>query len=307
MTRIAVVGSYNVGLSMFVSDLPSKGETVLGGGYSEGPGGKGSNQAIAAKRLGAQVDFVGCVGRDSYGDAAFKLWEEEGVGHEFVRRGDEHTGVGFIVIDGNHDNLITVDPGANADLAVNDIDRAEEVIAASQFLLLQLESPEEVVFHAAEVAKKHGVEVIFNPAPAHLLDGQRYHNIDYLTPNAMEFRILVGKKPQEEVEFALESTRFLDAGVAAVIVTLGAKGALVATREEHYTVPAPKVEAVDPTGSGDAFNGALAVALAEGEHLREAVEFACSAGALTATKREVIPALPHRWELEGFRRNNTIE
>jgi ribokinase len=307
MTKIVVLGSYNVGLSMFVSRLPQEGETVLGGGFSEGPGGKGSNQAVAARRLGADVDFVGCVGRDRFGDEAFKLWEREGVGHEFVRRSDNHTGVGLVIVDEKGENLITVDPGANADLAPSDVDRAEGVIASSPFLLLQFESPEETALWAAEVARRHGAQVILNPAPARRITQGLLRTVDYLTPNQSEFNVLVGKEPGEEVGFDVESAFFLNAGVKAVIVTLGDRGAYVATRDGGYMVPAPKVEAVDPTGAGDAFNGALAVALAEGKPLKEAVSFACFAGALTTTKHEVVPALPHRWELDGFRSSHVLE
>jgi ribokinase len=307
MTKLVVLGSYNVGLSMFVSRLPEEGETVLGGGFSEGPGGKGSNQAVAAKRLGADVDFVGCVGQDRFGDEAFKLWEREGVGHAFVRRGDNHTGVGFVVVDEKGGNMIVVDPGANADLSPSDVDRAEGLIASSQFLLLQFESPDKTALRAAEVAQRHGVKVILNPAPARRITPGLLRNVDYLTPNESEFNVLIGKEPGEEVDFDAESAFFLNAGVKAVIVTLGERGAYVARQDESYLVPAPKVDVVDPTGAGDAFNGALAVALAEGEPLKEAVGFACFAGALTTTKQEVVPALPHRWELNGFRSSHVLK
>jgi ribokinase len=200
--------------------------------------------------------------------------------------------VGFVVVDKSGGNLIAVDPGANADFIPLDADRAEGVIAGSQFLLLQFESPEETAFRAAEIARKNRVRVILNPAPARRISPERLRLIDYLTPNESEFNVLLGKELGEEVDLVTESASFLDAGVKAVIVTLGEKGAYVATQAERCVVPAPKVEAVDPTGAGDAFNGALAVALAEGEPLREAVAVACFAGALTTTKQEVIPALP---------------
>ncbi len=300
MKRIVVIGSYNTGLTMFVDRLPSLGETILATDYNEGPGGKGSNQAIAAKRLGGLVEFVGCVGKDRYGEAALDLWRSEGIGTGHVKRVNLHTGVGFVIVDRNGGNMITVDPGANMQFTQADVDKVEELIAGAGVLLLQLEMPIETVMHAAKVGKKNGVIVILNPAPATRLTTEQLSSIDVLTPNEAEFAMLSGRR---RLKLADEAERLIQSGVGAVIITLGEKGARVTTANEIYSIPAPKVKVIDPTGAGDAFNGALAVALSEGAPLRQAVAFANSAGALTVRKREVIPALPRREELEEFRKN----
>ncbi|MFQ5794992.1 MAG: ribokinase [Candidatus Bipolaricaulia bacterium] len=297
--KIAVVGSYNVGLTVQTSRPPSIGETVLGGNFSEGPGGKGSNQAIAAARLGAEVHFIGCVGTDRFGDDALRLWDEEGV-HAHVRRDDVPTGAGVILLFSQGDNAIVVAPGANATLTPDDIDRTEEAIASCHVLLLQLEIPAETALYAAQVAKAHGVTVILNPAPAQALPRDAYRHIDVLTPNESEAHLLLGEAP--DAGWGPEHlTRHLhQLGTQTVVLTQGKAGALIATAEGLESARAPTVRTVDPTGAGDAFNGALAVALAEGEPLSAAVQWACYAGAYCATKMEVIPGLAHRDQLETF-------
>jgi len=295
---IVVIGSYNTGLSMLVERLPNAGETLQATDYNEGPGGKGSNQAIAAKRLGGLVEFVGCVGKDRYGDAAIRLWESEELGTEHVKRVDLHTGLGFVLVDKRGKNMITVDLGANMLFAKEDVDRVEELIAKAGVLLLQLEMRVETVAYAAKMGRQNGAIVILNPAPATRLTAEQLSWVSILTPNELEFVTIAGRRSR----MADEAERLIRNGLDALVVTLGERGARVMTSEDSYTLPAPGVNVVDPTGAGDAFNGALAVALSEGKKLREAVAFANCAGALTVTKREVIPALPRREEVEEFRK-----
>ena len=302
MKPIAVVGSYNVGLTIKCERVPSRGETLLGSGYSEGPGGKGSNQAIAARRLGGRVHFIGCVGRDRYGDDAVALWSSEGVSTEAVRRGDAHTGLAFIVVEPTGSNAITVDPGANSELTRRDVEASRKVLGRCGALLTQLEIPPQVAAASAFIAKAGGGTVILNPAPAVKASELDLSAVDILTPNESEFSVLAGTDDLEGGSRAL-----LSRGPRAVVVTLGEKGALVTTEEDSFVVPAPRVRAVDTTGAGDAFNGALAVALTEGEPLSAAVKFANYAGALAVTKYEVIPALPTRRELEDFLRGDVLE
>lgn len=293
MKQIVVLGSYNTGLTMSVERAPRAGETVLGRGFSQGPGGKGSNQAIAARRLGAGVSFVGCIGTDAFGDDALELWRKEGVEASCVKRVARHTGIGFVVVDSSGENVITVDPGANADLGADDVARLAEPISRAGVLLMQLEVPVGTVEAAASVAKRAGATTILNPAPvAGRVD---LADIDILTPNEQEFGALTGGQ-----ELAAGCRELLGRGPEAVIVTLGESGAYVSTRGGSFAVPAPKVKALDTTGAGDAFNGALAVALAEGKPLASAVAFANYAGALTVTRRQVVPALPTRAELDAF-------
>ena len=300
MKPITVVGSYNVGLTMRVSHLPREGETVLGNGYSEAPGGKGSNQAIAARRLGAKVNFVGCVGTDRFGDDALGLWTREGVGVEFVKRSPAHTGVGFVLVDGTGANAIAVDPGANFELTAADVKRAAPAIYESGALLTQLEISPRTVDAATRAAKARNLKVILNPAPSSGARGADLKAVDILTPNEQEFEELSGTKDLE-----VGGRRLLLMGPSAVVVTRGRKGAHVFNGGKSYSVPAPPVKVVDTTGAGDAFNGALAVALLEGEPLRQAVAFANQAGALSVTEREVVPSLPTRSRLERFRRQKS--
>lgn len=300
MKPIAVVGSYNVGLTIRTGRIPGRGETVLGEGYTEGPGGKGSNQAIAAARLGARVKFVGCVGKDRYGDEALKLWESEKVSAESVKRVQHHTGLAFIVVDGAGLNSITVDPGANSMLEPEDV--AAAGIGGCGVLVTQLEIRPGTACSAARLAREAEATVILNPAPGRTAEELDLSCVDILTPNETEFAVLSGPAGMDEGARSL-----LKRGPRAVVVTLGEKGARVITASDAFSVPAPRVRTVDETGAGDAFNGALAVALSEGEPLSAAVRFANYAGALTVTKPEVIPALPTRRELDEFRRNDVLE
>ncbi len=302
MKPIVVVGSYNVGLTIRTNKIPAKGETVLGEGYCEGPGGKGSNQAIAAARLGARVRFVGSIGNDKYADEAVELWKSEGVSADWVKRVTAHTGLAFIVVDQGGVNAITVDAGANSLLAPRDVEAAVEAVQGCEVLLTQLEIPHETAAAATKVAKRVGTTVIMNPAPARKASDLDLSSVDILTPNELEFAVLA-----ETSDIVGGGRTLLRMGPRAVIVTLGERGAHVVTEKDSYLVPAPAVKTVDETGAGDAFNGALAVALCEGEPLAAAVRFANYAGALTVTRREVIPALPTRRELDEFRRNDMFE
>lgn len=298
--KIAVVGSYNGGFTVKTERLPVMGETILGQRYVEGPGGKGSNQAIAAARLNAEVHFISCIGQDRNGDAALELWEEEGL-QVFVRRDStRHTGVGLIFLFPDGDNAILVVPGANASLSPEDINLMEESIASCQILLLQLEIPVATAIHAAKLAKTHGLKVILNPAPAQPLPAEAFRLIDVLTPNETEAKLLVGERLDSSISADFVAKKLLDLGTKAIVMTQGKAGATVITASGTETVNAPTVKMVDPTGAGDAFNGALAVALAEGKPLVEAVRWACYAGAHCVTALEVIPGLAQRSQLQAF-------
>jgi ribokinase len=298
---IVVVGSYLTGVMMKVTRLPTTGETVVGSGYQRVPGGKGSNQAVAARRLGGKVSIIACVGSDEDGDRALTMWQREGVEAGLVRRTPKHTGVGFVIIDSEGANAIAVDPDASWDLAPSDIDRAEAAIGRAGVMLVQLEVPMATVAAAKRKAKERGLTVILNPAPAAGGDLD-LSGVDVLTPNEEEFRELTGG-----ADFEQGARRLLARGAKAVVVTLGERGARVLTGDDSYSVPAPRVKVVDSTGAGDAFNGALAVALSEGEPLRQAVRFANYAGALCATKPEVVAALPRRAEVDEFLRTDALE
>lgn len=296
---VTVVGSYNHGLTMTVPTIPVPGETVLGSDFAEGVGGKGSNQAIAAARLGANASFVGRIGDDRFGDRAVALWEREGVDASAVDRLDDvHTGVGFVIVERDGENAITVAPGANARLDDEAVRASASSIAAADVLLCQLEVEDEPVAAAVEVAAEAGVEVVLNPAPARALPDSTLANVDVLTPNRTEARILAGRPPDADVDDEAIADELLERGPDAVVLTLGGDGALVAADGERVRVPPADVEVVDTTGAGDAFNGAFAVARGEGRDLVEATEFACAAGGRACTRYEVVPALPAREAIE---------
>lgn len=306
--KVTIVGSYNVGLTMGVPRFPVGGETIIGQEFAEGPGGKGSNQAIAAARLGAESSFVGKIGLDQYGDQAVEFWESEDVDTTYVTRTAEtHTGVAFIIVNDDGENEITVAPGANDALGSEEIRTASDVIEGSDCLLTQLEIPDEPLIEAAELASTGSVPVILNPAPARELPPSLLENTTYLTPNESEALILTGRDPDADVSHEQLARELIGLGVNAVVMTQGAAGALLVTEEKLISVDAPSVSVADTTGAGDAFNGAFAVALAEGRPLEDAVRFACRAGALEVTEKEVIPGLPYRDAVEEMSDSHSDE
>lgn len=289
--KVAVIGSYNRDLLMQLHQMPVVGETLLGKNYQEGHGGKGSNQAVAAARQGAEVHFFGCIGQDRYGDEALALWEQEGI-HIRVRRDQNNaTGVAMILVLDNGDNMIAVGPGANQSLGPEDITMMEESIAEAKVLLLQLEIPVETALHAIKLAKKYKCKVILNPAPVQPLPKEIYQHIDLLTPNETEARVLVGEKPDSRISTEHLCEKLLTLGVKRLVMTQGRLGALYTSGTRIERVPSPKVRALDPTGSGDAFNGTLAVMVAQGAPIPVAVQRACYAGAFCATKLGVLDGL----------------
>ena len=296
---VTVIGSYNVGFVMVVPRFPVPGETVIGENFGEGPGGKGSNQAIAAARLGAQSTFIGKIGTDRYGDDALELWEAEGVDTDTVIRTDDtHSGVGFVIVNEEGENEITVAPGANDQLGADSVAAAGDSLQASDAVLAQLEVPDEPLIAAGELAQEADVPFILNPAPARELPESLLSTVSYLTPNQNEARVMVGREPDDPVDDRTVAEELLDLGVETVVITRGEAGAVMISADEFQEIPAPEVDVTDTTGAGDAFNGALAVALAEGREPAEAIEFACAGGAHAVTEMEVIPGLPTREELE---------
>lgn len=297
--KIAVVGSYNVGLTVSTPRLPVLGETLTGHGFSQGPGGKGSNQAIAAARLGADVSLIARIGEDSFGRDAITLWNEEKIDTSHVTRmSDAHTGIGLIMLCDSGENAIIVALGANLKLSPEDVDSAKHVIAEADVLITGMEIKPETSRRATEIAIEHGTQVIWNPAPAEILSDEYLKGVDYLTPNETEARILLGMSPKEREKDGEIARNLIDLGVKTVVLTLGQRGAKIVTQDDVMEVPAPQVDVVDTTGAGDAFNGAFAVGLAEGMEIEDAVRFACRAGSHCVRHFEVTPGLAHRAELE---------
>lgn len=296
---ITVVGSFAVGLTIRTSHMPVFGETLVGSDFDMGPGGKGSNQAVGAARLGADAHFVGIIGDDKLGEIATDLYAQEGVNTTHLWKTTQMaTGVGFIILNQTGENGIILDMSANKLLDAAFVDGAEAQIARSDVVMAVLEIPVAAAARGLELGKKHGVRTILNPAPATKLDDRVLKQVDYLTPNETELRILLGLAPNDPtptVELAAQLRRH---GVGTLIVTMGEKGALILTGDQTTPVPGVAVEVVDTTGAGDAFNAGLAVALAEGRSLVEAVKYANCAGAIACTKLGVIPALGYRAQVD---------
>ena len=295
--RILVIGSSNTDMTVVSDRLPERGETVLGGVFHMGPGGKGANQAVCASRLGADVTFVCKVGNDLFGDNALAGYRSEGMDVSHVPRSDKPTGSALILVDGQGENVISVAPGANADFTVQDMDALSPVIRGADYLLLQLEIPVPSVVRAVEIAREAGVFVILNPAPACALPDEIFRNVSLLIPNRTELSLLSGvaTDTEEHIREAVEKLRA--AGVGNVIVTLGSAGALVCREGSYTTVPALRVQAVDTTAAGDTFCGAVCVGLSEGLSLEEAAAFATKASALTVQKVGAQNSLPYRNEI----------
>ena len=299
--RITVVGSFNTDLLVRTPRIPVGGETILGRDYRTGPGGKGANQAVAAARLGAEVTMVVKLGADDLGDRAEENLRREGVSPDFILRTTEtHTGVAFIVLDDAGENMIVVAPGANAALTPDDVEAAREAIVGAEVLLVQLESPLDTVDRALVLARAAGVLTILNPAPGAKLGSDLLRKVDLLTPNETEAELISGRRVTTLDEAEAAARELLAMGVGGVVVTLGARGALIVRGEQVAHVPGRVVDVVDTTGAGDAFNGALAVALAEGRALVEAVAFANAAAALQVTRLGTAPAMPYRKEVEAL-------
>lgn len=304
--RIAVVGSYATGLTLKVKRLPSRGETVLASGYRVDYGGKGSNQAVGCARLGAHVAFVARIGKDNFGEMALQLYRDEGIDTAFVHQTAEHpTGVGFILVEeGTGNNCIALDPGANELLSAPDVAGCDAAFRGSDVVLTQLEIPVEAAEAALSLGRAQGAITILNPAPARQLPVSVLQLVDVLTPNQTEAKVLTGRDPVADAQPEEVARDLLAAGVRKVVMTLGEKGALIVTASSSRHIPAMQVCPVDTTGAGDAFNAGLATALASGERLESAVEFAVVTGGLAVTTEGVIPSLLRREEVGEFYRQS---
>jgi len=296
--KIVVVGSSNTDMVVKSNRLPAPGETVLGGAFQMIPGGKGANQAVAAARLEGEVTLVAKVGNDPFGIAAKMDFEKKGIDtSQVIVTEKSPSGVALIMVDEQGENAISVALGANNELSVADVEGAVPVIQAAGFLLVQLEIPLAAVSHAVALASQHNTKVILNPAPAQPLSPDLLKYVDIITPNESEAKLLTGVDITD-VRSAKEAALILrEQGVPVVIITMGAAGAYVLSDELDELIPGFRVEAVDTTGAGDTFNGALAVALAEQMSLKAAVTFANSAAACSVTKMGAQTSAPSRSEL----------
>jgi ribokinase len=296
---ITVVGSFAVGLTIRTPQVPIFGQTLIGSDFDMGPGGKGSNQAVATARLGANSYFVGLIGEDKLGEIAIDLYQREGVDTSYLRTTTQMaTGAGLIILNSKGENFIILDMGANNLMDAAFVDGAEAQIARSKVVMAVLEIPVAAAQRAMELGKKHGVITILNPAPATPLPEALLRTVDYLTPNESELRILLGLPPDDPTPTPELAARLRSMGVQTVVVTMGEQGALILNDTHETHVPAIRVDVVDTTGAGDAFNSAFAVALGEGKSLVEAVRYGCCGGAIACTRLGVVPALGQRVQID---------
>lgn len=298
---ILVVGSACTDMVVRVDHLPRMGETVLGGEFASTPGGKGANQAVGAARAGGAVTFIGCIGGDTLGDKTIDGLRADGINVEQTVRVDgTPSGVALIFVGPEGQNSIAVAPGSNAKLTPADLHKSRGAFAGASVLLLQLESPLKTVETAAELAAEAGVKIILNPAPAQPLPSTLLQKLFLITPNETEAELLTGIRVTDRVTAAKAAAVLLSKGVQNVIITLGSAGAYVANKELGQLVAGFKVKAIDTVAAGDVFNGALAVALAEGKSLLEATRFANAAGAIAVTRHGAQASAPARKEIDAM-------
>ena len=299
---VTIIGSYVVGLTIRAPRFPVAGETLIGGDFDFGPGGKGSNQAVGCTRMGANVQLLLKIGKDQFAETALELYLKEIIDTKNVIQTEEaNTGVAFITLNQEGENHIILDVGANDLLSVEEVDQIVDRIAVSNVVMAVLEIRPETAGRAMALGRKHGVITILNPAPARKLPGEILANIDVITPNETELRTLLGIEPDEYGDVQEMARDLQSRGVKNVIVTQGASGALILTEDGKIKqIPGIKVNVVDTTGAGDAFNAALATELGKGKDLESATRVAVIAGGLCCTKLGVIPALPNREEVENF-------
>jgi ribokinase len=298
-TRVTVIGSYIVALVMDMDRLPIEGETVVGRNFHTTFGGKGSNAAVAAARLGAESWFLGKVGRDSFASDFVTMLEREGVHRENVLYSDDlPTGVGIILFNSLGTNLIAIDAGANNQLSVADLENHVDTIRNSSVIISPLEIPLATALAGVRLAKEHGVKAILNPAPACDLRKEDLSCLFALTPNETEARVCLGLPSDDPADDHLLAARLLELGPENVMLTCGAQGVVWASRRGLRRIPALTVNPVDTVGAGDAFNAGLAVGLGEGQPVLESIALGITAASLSTEKRETLASYPYRAEVE---------
>ncbi|NUM78796.1 ribokinase [candidate division KSB1 bacterium] len=290
---ILVIGSANMDLVVSTQRFPQPGETLFGNKFGMYPGGKGANQAVAAAKLGGEVYFLGKMGNDLFREKLCVGMRNDGVqlDHLLIDP-NESTGMALITVDSNGQNEIVVVSGSNMNLSPADIVSKRALFAVAKIVLLQLEIPLDTVTQSARLAKEHGATVILNPAPARELPQELLRLVDYLTPNETEAELLTKQAVHDQTSAQTAAMKLLAQGVKNVILTLGEKGALLVNHEKAELFPAKKVQAVDTTAAGDAFNGALAFSLANDKTVEEAIRFANTVAAYSATKMGAQSSMP---------------
>jgi ribokinase len=300
--RVTILGIFVADVVFRAARLPEIGETIIGSGTAIGPGGKGSNQSVAAARLGGAVNFITKIGEDAFGDIGRATWAEAGVVPRLIPSGGAATGAAMIYVnDRSGENAIIVVPAAAGTITVADIEGEAEAIGSSRVFMTQIEVPLAVARRGLEIARAAGVTTVFNPAPAHALDDSIYTLCDYVTPNETEATMLTGVTVSSVDDARRAGDVLLGKGAGAALITLGEKGSLLHTRSASVHIPAVDAgPVIDTTGAGDAFNGAFAVAIAAGRDPVDAARFASAAAGISVTRPGTAASMPTLAEVEAL-------
>ena len=303
MKSISILGVFVADLCFIGDRIPSKGQTILGKKHVVGPGGKGSNQAIAAARLNGEVSFITKIGKDSHSEMAFNLYKEAGLKtHSIIQDEKLFTGVAGIMIDKDGNNAINVVSGAAEHLVTEDIDNKIDTIKNSEIFLTQLETPDEITIYALKKAKEYKCITILNPAPARKIEEDIFKIIDFFTPNETEAEFYLNKKIETDKDIKNAAQDFLKKGIKNVIITLGEKGIYFANNTENFFLEAYNLKepVIDTTGAGDAFNGAFAVGLSNALEIKDALAFANKVAGISTTKLGAAASMPFAKELVNY-------
>jgi len=294
MSDISVLGIFVADISFSGPKIPAVGETILGNKYNVGPGGKGCNQAVAIARLGGKVNFISKIGKDAYGKLALETLKKNNINTENIIQDEKlQTGVAGILVDKQSGkNAINVIVGAPNSLKINEMNNQINLIKSSKIFLTQLEIPKDVTLYCLKTAKENGCLTILNPAPASEISKEFYSYIDYFTPNETEAEFYTGIKITNEKEAKQAADKLINLGIKKIIITLGEKGLFYSDGQEEIHLKASSVKAIDTTGAGDAFNGALAFSLSKGKPIKACLELANKAAGLSTTKLGAGDAMP---------------
>ncbi len=302
MGRIVILGVFVADTAYRADRAPKMGETILGNAFALGPGGKGSNQAVAAAMSGGDVHFVTKLGRDPFADMALATWDKAGVVPAITQHDDSYTGAAYIFIEeATGNNAIIVCPGVARTISPADIDARSDLITGASVFVTQLEQPMEAAHRALQIARDAGVRTILNPAPADTIADEMLALCDYVTPNESEAEGITGVPVVTVADAERAADALLDRGVGTAIITLGENGVLIRNREVSAHVPAMDAgPVVETTGAGDAFNGGFATALAEGADPVQAARFGCATAGISVTRPGTAPSMPSRAEIDAL-------
>ena len=299
---ICVFGIFVADICFFADSIPVAGQTILGDKYLIGPGGKGSNQAIGAARAGGEVSFISKVGKDNYADLAISLYKDTGINFDgLVIQENESTGsAGILINRKTGENAINVVPGAAGTIGKNLIDKNLNIIKNSKIFLTQLETPKDVTLYALKEAKSQNCITILNPAPSSEIPDDYFQYVDFFTPNETEASFYFSKPIKNEDDCKVAGNFFLEKGVKNILITLGEKGCYFKNSDEEFLIPASNLNkpVVDTTGAGDAFNGALSVALSQNKSYKQSIEFANLVAGISVTREGAANSMPTKKEIE---------